>query len=199
MNEPYPVMFDVERPTAFQRAHVFLRVALLVVIGWMGHPVGLLWLGLPLVAAILVSQKGGRRYLDENGRTTSAVLHYILDLVAYLALLTDELPSPGEHRVRFQVERSGSPTVGSALLRILYAIPSLIALAIVTFVGAILWLIAVVLVLANETYPESLWHFLRGIVSWEARLCAYLASLTDRYPPFTLETGSVSAAASSSQ
>ena len=194
----FPVTFDVERPPVFQRVHVFLRVALLVVIGWIGHPVGLLWLGLPVVAAILVSQKGGRRYLDESGPTATRVLHWILDLVAYLALLTDELPGQGEHRVRFQVERSGSPTVGSALLRILYAIPSLIVLAILTFVGAIVWLLAVVIVLVSERYPESLWRFLLGVVRWEAYLLAYLASLTDRYPPFTLETGSVSSAAPSS-
>ena len=45
-----PVTFDVERPPVFQRAHVFLRVALLVVVGWIGHPLGLLWLGVPVVA-----------------------------------------------------------------------------------------------------------------------------------------------------
>src|SRR5512133_271371 len=140
----FPVTFDLERPPVFQRAHVFLRVALLVVIGWIGHPVGLLWLGLPLVAAIVVSQKGGQRYLDEDGPTATRALNWILDLVAYLALLTDQLPGRGEHPVRFRVERSGSPTVGSALLRTLYAIPSLIGLAILTFVGAIVWVMAVV-------------------------------------------------------
>jgi hypothetical protein len=30
----FPVTFDVERPPAFQRAQVFMRVGLLVVIGW---------------------------------------------------------------------------------------------------------------------------------------------------------------------
>jgi hypothetical protein len=194
----FPVSFDVERPPVFQRAHVFLRVALLVVIGWIGHPIGLLWLGLPVVAAILVSQKGGQRYLDEDGPSVTRVLNWILDLVAYLALLTDELPRRGEHPVRFQVDRSGLPTVGSALLRILYAVPSLIVLAILTFVGAIVWVIAVVLVLVNENYPDSLWRFLLGIVRWEACLLGYLASLVDRYPPFGLETGSVSRAAPSS-
>lgn len=194
----FPVTLDVERPPVFQRAHVFLRVGLLVVIGWIGHPIGLLWLGLPLVAAILVSQKGGQRYLDEDAATVTRVLNWILDLVAYLALLTDRLPGRGEHSVRFQVDRSGSPTVGSALLRILYAIPSLIVLAILTFVGAIVWVIAVVLVLVREKYPESLWRFLLGIVRWEACLLAYLVSLVDRYPPFALETGSVSPAAPAS-
>jgi hypothetical protein len=195
---PFPVTLDVERPPAFQRAHVVLRVALLVLIGWLGHPIGLLWLGLPVVAAILVSQKGGQRYLDEDGAAVARVLTWILALVAYLALLTDQLASRGEHPARFQVDRSGSPTVGSALLRILYAIPSLIVLAILTFVGAIVWVIAVVLVLVDEKYPESMWRFLLGIVRWEACLLAYLASLVDRYPPFALETGSVSRAAPSS-
>jgi hypothetical protein len=194
----FPVTFDIERPPVFQRGHVFLRVALLVVIGWIGHPVGLLWLGLPVVAAILVSQKGGQRYLDESGPTVTGALNWILDLAAYLALLTDQLPGQGEHPVRFEVEPSGSPTVGSALLRILYVIPSLIVLAILTFVGAIVWVIAVGLVLVDENYPDSLWRFLLGIVRWEACLLAYLASLVDRYPPFALETGSVSPAAPSS-
>jgi hypothetical protein len=195
---PFPVTFDVERPPGFQRAHVFLRMALLVVIGWIGHSIGLLWLGLPLVAAILVSQKGGRRYQDEDGPTVTRALNWILDLVAYLALLTDQLPGRGEHAVRFQVDRSGSPTVGSALLRILYAIPSLMVLGILTFVGAIVWVIVVVLVLIDRKYPDSLWRFFLGIVRWEACLLAYLASLVDRYPPFALETGSVSPAAPSS-
>jgi hypothetical protein len=197
VNEPYPVAFDVERPPSFDRAHVFLRVALLVVIGWIGHPVGLLWLGLPVAAAILVTQKGGRRYLDEDGPTVVRVLNWILDLVAYLALLTDRLPGEGTHPVRFRVERAGSPTTGSALLRILYAIPSLLVLAILTFLGAVVWLIAVVLVLVGGRYPAGMWRFLAGIVGWEARLLAYLASLVDEYPPFALRTGSASAAAPS--
>ena len=187
---PHPVSLDVERPSDFQRVQVVLRIALLIVIGWIGHPLGLLWLGLPIVAAILVSQKGGQRYLDENGDTMTRVLNWILDVVAYLALLTDRLPESGrEHPVRLQVDRSGPPTVGSTLLRILYAIPSVIVLAILSFVGAIVWLIAAIAVLVQESYPDGLWRFLLALVRWEARLLAYLASLIDEYPPFTLETG----------
>jgi hypothetical protein len=193
----YPVTFDVERPPVFQRAHVFVRVGLLVVIGWLGHPVGLLWLGLPLAAAILVSQKGGQRYLDEDGPTITRVLRWIVAVVAYLALLTDRLPGAGEQPVRFEVDRSGSPTTGSALLRILYAIPSLIVFAILAFVGAIVWVIAAIFVLVHERYPESLWRFLLGLVRWEACLLAYLSSLVDRYPPFALETASMAPAAPS--
>ena len=192
------ITVDVERPPVFQRAHVFLRVVLLIVLGWIGHPVGLLWLGLPVVAAILISQKDGQRYLDENGAASTRVLNWILDLVAYVALLTDELPGQGEHPVRLRVERSGSPTVGSALMRIVYAIPSLIVLAILTFFGAIVWTIAVVLVLVGGKYPESLWRFQLGLVRWTAWVFAYLASLVDHYPPFALDTGPASPPAPSS-
>jgi hypothetical protein len=175
----YAVTFDVERPTRFDRAHVLMRVPLLIIVGWIGHPIGLPWLGLPVVAAILVARKGGRRYLDEDGPTVTHVLNWILGLVAYLALLTDRLPGGEGSAPRFQVERSGSPTMESSLLRIVYAIPSVIVLAILSFFGAIVWLIAAVCVLIGETYPASLWRFLRGLVTREARLFAYLASLVE--------------------
>ncbi len=115
-----PVSFDLDRPPEFRRVPVVLRLALLIVISWIGHPFGLLWLGLPVVAAIFISQTGGQRYLDEDGAKLTRVLRWIVAVLAYLALLTDRLPGGGESTVRCQVERSGSPTVGSALLRILH-------------------------------------------------------------------------------
>ena len=197
MSQP-SVSFDLERPPTFQRAHVFLRIALLIVIGWVSHPFGLLWLGVPVVAAILVAQKGGERYLDEDGPTVSRVLGWFVAVIAYLALLTDRLPGREEPGIRFEIERSGSPTVGSALLRILYVIPNLIVLALLVLLGSIVWFFGLVLVLVSERYPESVWRFLCGIVRWEANVLAYLASLTDQYPPFALEGDSVSSRALSS-
>ncbi len=137
--------------------------------------------GYPVVAAILVSQKGGRRYLDDDGPTVTRVLNWILDVTAYLALLTDRLPRPGEHPVRFEVVRSGTPTISSTLLRILYVIPSLVVFAFLMFIGSIVWVIALVCVLVNERYPAGMWRFLRALLRWEACVLAYLASLVDDY------------------
>ncbi len=122
-----PVTFDLDPPPVFRRVHVVLRLVLLVLISWIGHPFGLLWLGLPVIAAIFISQKGGQRYLDEDGPKLTGVLGWILAVLAYLALLTDRLPGGGSQPVRFEVERSGSPTVGSALLRILRQAPPRLA------------------------------------------------------------------------
>ena len=126
------------------------------------------------------------------------VLGWLVAAIAYLALLTDAFPGGDQNTVRFEVERSGKPTVGSALLRILYVIPSLIVLAILGIAGVIVWVVSVVLVLVGESYPESLWRFMRGLVRWEARLLVYLASLVDGYPPFKLDTGPAAPVAFSS-
>jgi hypothetical protein len=189
------VTFDVDRPARFARVHVVLRLAILFVLSWVAHPFGLVWLGLPIVVAVLVSQKGGRRYLDESGPAMTGFLRWLVGALAYLALLTDEFPGAGRGTVRFEIARSGSPTVGSSLLRILTVIPSLVVLAILGLAGAVVWVVSLVLVLVTERYPEGFRRFLLGLVRWEARLLAYLASLVGEYPPFRLETGPAAPAA----
>jgi hypothetical protein len=191
----HPVTLDAELPPVFRREQIFLRLALAVLIGWLANPFGLLWLGVPVIAAILVSKKSGQRYVDEDGPAVIRGLGWIIGVVAYLALVTDRLPGRHDPVVRFDVQRTGAPTVGSTLLRIVLAIPSAIVLAFLVALGAIVWMCAAVLILIDERYPENLWRFLLGIVRWQANLLVYLASLVDRYPPFTLETGPLSTAA----
>jgi hypothetical protein len=188
----YPVTFDLERPAKMARAHVFLRILILVLASWIagsGGGLGLVYLGFPVAAAILISQKGGDRYVAEDGERVTGWLAFIVGILAYLALLTDELPGGGRRPVRLEIVRSGSPTVGSALLRILKGIPSAFVLALIGFVGWIVGLIAAISILLNESYPEGLWNFQRGVVRWEARLLGYLASLVEPYPPFSFDTG----------
>lgn len=116
-------------------------------------------------------------------------LGWVVTVIAYMWMLSDRLPVSGGETGRFEVEQSGTPTVGSALLRIVTAIPSAFVLALLMFVSAIVWVIAAVWILISENYPESLFGFQRGVVRWTARLLAYLASLVDSYPPFSLDTG----------
>ena len=188
---PYPVTFGLERPAKMSRPHVFLRIVILILVSWIvggGGWLGLVYLGFPAAAAILIARKNGERYLAEDGDRVAGWIGYTVALLAYVALLTDELPGSGRETVRLEIARSGTPTVGSALLRILKAIPSALALAVLGLVSSVVWLIAAISILANEHYPETLWNFQSGIVRWDARLLAYLASLVEPYPPFTLNT-----------
>ncbi len=56
-------------------------------------------------------------------------------------------------------------------------------------ISVIVWLIAAVMVLIRESYPEGLYNFQRGVLRWEARLLGYHASLVEEYPPFALDMG----------
>jgi hypothetical protein len=188
----YPVTFDVVRPAKMVRVHVVLRVLIVVVAssvtGNFGG-LGLVYLFFPVAAAILVSQKGGARYLAEDGERVTRWVAFVVGVLAYIAMLTDELPGGGRTPVRVEIQRSGTPTAGSALLRILYAIPSALVLALIGIASWVVWIIAAISVLISESYPEGLWRFQRGVVRWEARLLGYIASLVEPYPPFSFDTG----------
>jgi len=180
---------EVTYPQRFERVQVVLRIVIIWLVALIGIPFGwILYLGFPVLAAVFISQKDGARYLSEDGARVSRWLRGLVAAIAYMWMVTDELPGPGEPTVRFEVEPSGTPTVGSALLRIITAIPSAIVLALLMVVSAIVWVIAAIWILIAETYPESLYGFQRGVVRWTARLLAYLASLVDTYPPFSLDT-----------
>ena len=191
MADEYPVTFEViARPEKFERPHVFLRVLVAVIVYAVGSWIlGLIYLALPVLAAIFVSQKGPESYLEEDGPRVSGWLRWLIALYAYLAILTDRFPTEKpEEIVRFDVRTGGSPTVGSALLRLIYSIPSAFVLALLGIVSAIIWIIAAVMVLIREDYPEGMYNFQRGVLRWEARLLGYHASLVDQYPPFGLDT-----------
>jgi hypothetical protein len=199
MATDYPASFDITRPEKFERPHLALRIVVVIilsVIGATGWILGLVYLLFPALAAIFVSQKGPEKFLEEDGPRMTGWLRWVLALYAYLGLLTDRFPSEKpEEIVRFEVQTGGSPTVGSALLRLIYSIPSAFVLGLLGIVAGIVWIIAAIMVLVQENYPDGLYDFLRGVMRWEARLLAYHSSLVEQYPPFALDTGAESSPA----
>src|SRR5574341_1541084 len=188
--EGYPVSFDVTRPEKFERAQVFLRLLVVVIVGIVGSVLWLLYLVPPVVAAIFISSKGGEKFLEEDGPRVTRWLRWFMAFDAYIRLIGDRFPTQApEDMVQFDVRRSGSPTVGSALLRIIYSIPSGLVLLLFGIVAGITWIIAAVFVLIQESYPESLYKFHRAYVRWVARLLSYHFSLVEQYPPFAIDTG----------
>ncbi len=188
----YAATFDIARPAKFDRVHIAIRILVLIILSILAGVIswlyGAVYLGIPVVAAILISQRGAERYLAEADENVTKWLRYVLALYAYLGLLTDRLPNEEPREtLHFQVATSGAPTPGSALLRIILAIPSAFVLALIGIVSGILILVAAVFILVRETYPEGIYNFQRGVLRWTARLFAYMASLVDEYPPFALD------------
>jgi hypothetical protein len=186
----YPVSFDIRQPEKFDRTHIVIRILILVILGAIGVGGWVLYLAVPVLAAILISQKGGAAYLAESESTMTRWLRYLVGFLAYLMLLTDRLPNEeARDGFVFEVKPGGSPTAGNALMRILLAIPSALVLWLLSIIGLVLAVIAAVMVLVQESYAAGIYEYLRGLMRWEARLLAYLASLVEEYPPFALDTG----------
>ncbi len=187
----YPATFDVQPPKEFDKAQIVLRILLLIFLGWLLDSIlGAAYLLLPIIAAILISQKGAEQYHAEAETGPTKWLRYILGFYSYMALATDKLPTQApEEVVDLNVQPTGSPTVGSALLRIILGIPHAIVLGLLGIIFAIVWLIAAISILINGSYPEWASDFIRGYLRWTARLMAYMASLVEEYPPFSFDTG----------
>jgi hypothetical protein len=148
-----------------------------------------LYLLLPAVAAILISTRGPDRYLAEIAPKLVRLLRWLGGVMAYMSFLTDRVPADASAGIQLEVVPGGRPTLQGALARLVASLPEALVVALLCFVQSFVWLIAFVLVLVKESYPESLWSFQRGLLRWQLRLIAYHASIVEPMPPFAFETG----------
>jgi Domain of unknown function (DUF4389) len=189
---PYPVDIEVVAPAEFSRLQLVLRIAFGIAIGYVGISLGwlfgLLYLVLPLFAAIVVSDRGGAAFV-ERSRPLQRVLRWVVAFYGYLFFVTDRFPTDTELvELRVEIQPVGTPTVGSALGRLLTSIPATLVLAILFFASCLIAFVAAIAVLLARRYPPSLHAFQCAVLRWQARLLVYHASLVDVYPPFAFDT-----------
>src|SRR3954465_12063685 len=70
--------------------------------------------------------------------------------------------------------------------RIILAIPHIIVLYALNLALEIVGLISWFAALFTAEVPQGLHDLMAGIIGWQTRVVAYVALLTDRYPPFAL-------------
>lgn len=192
MSSSYPVHFDTVRPQRFDRLQLLLRLAifvalsLLLVVVWL---VSLLYVAIPVIAAAFTQRDDPEHFRREGAPRLREWLHWLVAFDAYITLLIDRFPLDNwREDVRFEIEDATTPTVGSALMRLVYSLPSAVALAVLGLATVVTWIVAALTILVRENYEDSLYRYHCGVVRWAARLLAYHASLTDRYPPFEIDT-----------
>jgi hypothetical protein len=177
-----------------------------------------LWLAfvvLTIVAgiAILVTGRYPRALFDVNVgimRWTWRVSFY-----GYSALGTDRYPpftlADDDHPARLDVVYPERLSRGLVLVKWLLAVPHLLIVGILTG-GAASWstqvsadqswqfslgggligllvLVAGVTLLVRGRYPTGLFDLVVGLDRWVVRVVAYVALMTDDYPPFRLDSG----------
>lgn len=190
---PNPVHFQVEHTMQRRRIHVAIRLVLLLALGAVGYSsiYWLLYLCLPAVAALLIAQKGGARYLAEDAPALVKVLRWITAAYAYLWLLTDDFellePSP---KVGLELSAGPPPpSASSAMLRLLYSLPAVLLVIVLSFVAGVMWVIGAVAILINERLPLAVADVIALTLRYQVRLVAYHLSLVEAYP--SLETEQV--------
>jgi hypothetical protein len=72
------------------------------------------------------------------------------------------------------------------LLKFLALIPHFFVLVFLGIAQFFVALVAQVAVVIKGEYPPGMFAFVTGVLRWGTRVCAFILSLSDRYPPFTL-------------
>lgn len=70
--------------------------------------------------------------------------------------------------------------------KLITSIPHLVVLAVLTFSLALVIPIGWVAILFTGRFPKTLHEYAAGVLRWGARVQAYVLSLTDEFPPFSL-------------
>jgi hypothetical protein len=102
---------------------------------------------------------------------------------------------PSTYPVHFDIQRPASqsrltnfPLGIGTFIRFILLIPHLIILYFLQLVGSIVYFIGTFAILFTGRYPRGLFSFYVGYTRWTSNVYGYMASLYDKYPPFSMDS-----------
>ena len=103
----HPVQLLVEPATRIPRLHVVIRLALLLALTTLGFSsiYWCLYLALPAIVAVVLTNESGASYLADDGPRIVRVLRWVATTYAYLWFLSNELPTADGSFRRLQWRR----------------------------------------------------------------------------------------------
>ncbi len=204
MEPSYPVRFEVEYPEQLDRLSSAFRIVLfipvavfLALVGGqafsysdIGDATSISLAGgggivLAIWAAVIVRQYIPHWLFDFQ----VALMRFQVRAYGYLALLTDRFPAfEGEYPINFDVRYPDELNRWKvAIWKIITSIPHFIILLFLYLAVFFVVIIAWFAILFTGRYPQGLHTFVAGVFRWSLRVQAYVVSLTDEYPPFSLD------------
>ena len=200
----YPVTFEADYPEQLGRLSTFFRIILFIPVaiflalvggeafsyGDVGDAttIGLVGGGgivLAIWAAVIVRQYVPHWLFDFQ----VALMRFEARAYGYLALLTDRFPAfEGEYPISFDVRYPDQLNRWKvAIWKIITSIPHFIILIFLYLAVIVVVVIAWFAILFTGRYPQGLHTFVAGVFRWSLRVQVYIFSLTDDYPPFSIE------------
>jgi hypothetical protein len=192
----YPIVLSTARPESSNRFWAIPIVGILVkCIILIPHFIVLYVLGIVsglahLVIWAFVLFTG--QYPEWGFNLTAGYLRWAARLTLYVYGITDNYPAfsmdaPGDIVIPRPASSSrffAIPVVG-AFVKFIILIPHLIVLYVLGIVVGLCMLVIWVPVLFAGQYPQWGFQLVAGTTLWTMRVYAYLAGLTDSYPPFS--------------
>lgn len=183
----YPVRLDVEYADHQSRWQALFRVILAI-------PALLLvyFLAFALESAIFVSWvivliRG--RHPTWMFTFIVALLRVITRFYAYFFLLTDKyVVFEGEHSLTLDIDYPDRISRWKLVFwKIITSVPHLVALQFLYTAGLALSFVGWISIVFGGSYPKGLHSFATGILRWQMRVVAYALSLTDVFPPYSID------------
>lgn len=196
---PYPVTYSIPRPERYNRWTVGFRWVLGIPLflllssgmvsshsGASAGPLVALLTILVLYAWFTILFTGN---FPPSMRSTSTMLfRWLINIEAYLALLTANYPPFGEgaYPVELAIIPAERYNRWTVFFRAILVIPHVIILIFLTIAQVVITVIAWFAILFTGQYPPSMYDFSVGVQRWGVRVSAYIYLLVDEYPPFSL-------------
>jgi hypothetical protein len=132
----------------------------------------------------------GHQHIPAIRQFTTFYMRWRVRALAYLMLLRDEYPPFGDapYPAAIEIADPAAPRDRvTVALRIILAIPHLIALAFLVFLWWLTSFAAWLVILLTGEYPAGLYDFGVGVLRWLLRVEGYILLLVDEYPPFSMK------------
>ena len=117
-----------------------------------------------------------------------ALMRWEIRAFSYFALLTDTYPPfEGDYPIGFEVQYPERLARWKVLIwKAFTSIPHMLVLVFLSIGAFFAVIIAWFAILITGRFPQGLHGYVAGVIRWGMRVQAYVLSLTDEYPPFSL-------------
>lgn len=183
---PYPVALEIDYPERQSRWKTLLRFFLLIplfIVSVLALYAGMLVAVVSWIA-ILVRGRIPAWMFDAQ----VAVARWSVRVYSYSLLLTDAYPPfDGEHPVSLEIQYPDRVSRRRLVVwKYVTSLPHLFVLQFLWLAALVCTIIAWFAILIVGRFPKGMHGFVAGVLRWQTRVHAYLFSLRDEYPPFSL-------------